>query len=318
MDEMKKLGVAVIGTGFWGRNHVRVLNSLKDAKVVGICDTDLKRAKQVGTRYEIEYYRSLDEILSREDVDAVTICTPTTTHKDVADKVIEAGKDVFIEKPLASTSQEARGLLSFAKRKRIRVAVGFVERYNPAVRYIKKLIDKKELGKIILAIARRVTRWPVRIGDVGVTKDSAIHDIDVMRYLVGGDVKTVYARTGRLVHKFEDFSEMLLNFSGGEIGFIDANWLTPRKIRRLTITGSEATATIDYVTQETVVEYSKRSIVPRIKFEEPLRLELESFVESILIGKQPSASGEDGLKALEVCEAALKSGATGQVVQVSS
>jgi len=315
---MKKLGVAVIGTGFWGRNHVRVLNSLKDAKVVGICDTDLKRAKQVGTRYEIEYYRSLDEILSREDVDAVTICTPTTTHKDVADKVIEAGKDVFIEKPLASTSQEARGLLSFAKRKRIRVAVGFVERYNPAVRYIKKLIDKKELGKIILAIARRVTRWPVRIGDVGVTKDSAIHDIDVMRYLVGGDVKTVYARTGRLVHKFEDFSEMLLNFSGGEIGFIDANWLTPRKIRRLTITGSEATATIDYVTQETVVEYSKRSIVPRIKFEEPLRLELESFVESILIGKQPSASGEDGLKALEVCEAALKSGATGQVVQVSS
>jgi UDP-N-acetylglucosamine 3-dehydrogenase len=318
LDEMKKLGLAVIGTGFWGRNHVRILNSIKDAKVVGICDTDLKRAKQVGTRYEIEYCRNLDEILSRRDVNAVTICTPTTTHKDVADKAIEAGKDVFIEKPLASTSQEARKLLSFAKRRRVRVAVGFVERYNPAVGYIKKLIDKKELGKIILITARRVTRWPIRIGDVGVTKDSAIHDIDVMRYLVGGNVKTVYARVGRLVHRFEDFSEMLLNFSGGEVGFIDANWLTPRKIRKLTITGSEATATIDYVTQETVIEDSKRSIVPRIKFEEPLRLELKNFVQSILSGKQPSASGEDGLKALEVCEAALKSGATGQVVHVSS
>jgi UDP-N-acetylglucosamine 3-dehydrogenase len=318
LDEMKKLGLAVIGTGFWGRNHVRILNSIKDAKVVGICDTDLKRAKQVGTRYEIEYCRNLDEILSRRDVNAVTICTPTTTHKDVADKAIEAGKDVFIEKPLASTSQEARKLLSFAKRRRVRVAVGFVERYNPAVGYIKKLIDKKELGKIILITARRVTRWPIRIGDVGVTKDSAIHDIDVMRYLVGGNVKTVYARVGRLVHRFEDFSEMLLNFSGGEVGFIDANWLTPRKIRKLMITGSEATATIDYVTQETVIEDSKRSIVPRIKFEEPLRLELKNFVQSILSGKQPSASGEDGLKALEVCEAALKSGATGQVVHVSS
>ncbi len=315
---MKKLGVAVIGTGFWGRNHVRVLNHLTNARVIAICDTNMKRARQVGTRYEIEYCSSLDEILSRKDVDAATICTPTTTHKDVAAKVIDAGKDVFIEKPLASTSQEARELISLARKKGVRVAVGFVERYNPAVRYIKRLIDEKRLGKVILMIARRVTRWPMRIGDVGVTKDSAIHDIDIMRYLVDSDVKTVYARTGTLAHKFEDFSEILLNFSGGEVGFIDANWLTPRKIRKLTITGREATATIDYVTQETVVENSKRSVMPRIKWEEPLRLELENFAKSVIAGKQPSASGEDGLKALEVCEAALKSGVTGQVVQVSS
>ncbi len=318
MDEMKKLGLAVFGTGFWGRNHVRILNSLKNAKVVSICDTDLKRARQVGTRYEVEYCCDIDEILAREDVEAATICTPTTTHKDVAAKLIRAGKDVLIEKPLASTSREARELLSLAKKNRVRVGVGFVERYNPAVRYVKRLIDKKELGKIILVIARRVTRWPVRIGDVGVTKDSAIHDIDTMRYLMESDVKTVYARTGRLVHKHEDFSEILLNFSDGEVGFIDANWLTPRKIRKLTVTGSEATATIDYVTQETVVENSNRSIMPKIRWEEPLKLELESFVKAILAGRQPSASGEDGLKALEVCEAALESGATGQVVQIGS
>jgi UDP-N-acetylglucosamine 3-dehydrogenase len=167
-------------------------------------------------------------------------------------------------------------------------------------------------------IARRVTRWPKRIGDVGVTKDSAIHDIDVMRYLVGGDVKSVYARTGSLVHSFEDYSETLLSFSGGEVGFIDANWLTPRKIRKLTITGSEATATIDYLTQEIIVESSKESRRPKLKWEEPLRLELDNFVTSILTGRSPSASGEDGLKALEVCEAALKSSSTGQVVQVCS
>ena len=315
---MKKLGIAVFGTGFWGRNHVRILNSLKNARVVSICDTDLKRAKQVGTRYEVEYSSDVDEILSREDVEAATICTPTTTHKDVAAKLIRAGKDVLIEKPLASTSREARELLSLATMNRVRVGVGFVERYNPAVRYVKKLIDKKELGKIILVIARRVTRWPIRIGDVGVTKDSAIHDIDIMRYLMESDVKTVYARTGKLAHKHEDFSEMLLNFSGGEVGFIDANWLTPRKIRKLTVTGSEATATIDYVTQETIVENSSRSIMPKIRWEEPLRLELESFVKAILDGKQPSASGEDGLRALEVCEAALESGATGRVVQIGS
>jgi len=313
---MKKLGVVVVGTGFWGRSHVRVLNSLRNVRVVGICDTDLKRAKDVARTFEVQYCKSLDEILSQREVDAATICTPTTTHKEVAMKAIEAGKDVFIEKPIASTSEEARELLSIAKKKGVQVAVGFVERYNPAVRYIKELVDKRKLGKIILVIARRVTRWPQRIGDVGVTKDSAIHDIDIMRYLIGGDVRTVYAKTGSLVHKFEDFSEILLNFSGGEVGFIDANWLTPRKIRKLTVTGSEATATIDYLTQETVVENSMKSVMPRLKWGEPLRLELESFVSAIRAGRPPSASGEDGLKALEVCEAALESGRTGQVVQV--
>jgi UDP-N-acetylglucosamine 3-dehydrogenase len=314
---MKRLGVAVIGSGFWGRNHVRVLSSLKHVKVVGVCDIDPRQAKAVGTKYEAQYCTNIDEILSRKEIDAATICTPTTTHKEVAIKAIEAGKDVFVEKPLASTTEEARELLSIAKENGVSVAVGFVERYNPAVRYIKRLVDKRALGNIILVIARRVTRWPVRIGDVGVTKDSAIHDVDIMRYLVGGDVKTVYARTGSLVHKYEDFSEILLHFSKGEVGFIDANWLTPRKIRTLTITGSESTATLDYVTQKIVVEDSKRSVMPKVKWEEPLRLELESFVSSILAGRQPSASGEDGLKALEVCEAALKSGATGQVVQIS-
>ena len=313
---MKKLGLVVVGTGFWGRSHVRVLNSLRNVRVVGICDTDLKRAKDVARTFEVQYCKSLDEILSQREVDAATICTPTTTHKEVAMKAIEAGKDVFIEKPIASTSEEARELLSIAKKEGVQVAVGFVERYNPAVRYIKELVDKRKLGKIILVIARRVTRWPQRIGDVGVTKDSAIHDIDIMRYLIGGDVRTVYAKTGSLVHKFEDFSEILLNFSGGEVGFIDANWLTPRKIRKLTVTGSEATATIDYLTQETVVENSIKSVMPRLKWGEPLRLELESFVSAIRAGRPPSASGEDGLKALEVCEAALESGRTGQVVQV--
>ena len=315
---MKKLGVAVVGTGFWGRNHVRVLSSLRKVRVVGVCDVDPKRAKEIGRRYEVIYSNRLDEILSRKDVDAVTICTPTITHKEVAAKAIDAGKHVFIEKPIASTSREAREVISIAKEKGVRVAVGFIERYNPAMRYIKRLVDKGKLGKIILVIARRVTRWPERIGDVGVTKDSAIHDIDVMRYLVGDEVKAVYARTGSLVHKFEDFSEILLSFADGEVGFIDANWLTPRKIRQLTITGSEATATIDYVTQETIVEDSKRSFMPRIRWEEPLQLELESFVTSILADKPTSASGEDGLKALEVCEAVLKSSATGQVVQISS
>ena len=315
---MKKLGIAVIGTGFWGRNHVRVLKSLKGARVVGVFDIDQKSAKETGGRYEVQHIKSLDEALSRREVQAVTICTPTMTHREIAAEAMKAGKHVFIEKPLASTSQEARELLSIAEENRVYVAVGFIERYNPAVRYIKRLVDKKTLGRIILVIARRVTRWPQRIGDVGVTKDSAIHDIDVMRYLVGGEVKSVYARTGSLLHEFEDYSEILLYFSGGEVGFIDANWLTPRKIRKLTITGSEATATVDYVSQEIMVEDSKRTVAPRLKWEEPLRLELESFVTSTLADRQPLASGDDGLKALEVCEAALRSGATGQAVQIGS
>ncbi len=313
---MTSLGVAVIGAGFWGRNQIRVFSEIPDCLLVAVCDTDKEALRRVAEEHHVAACSSLDDVLRREDVDAVTVCTPTTTHYEIAQKVIEAGKHVLVEKPLTSTLQEAQRIIALAQRNNVFLSVGFIERFNPAVRYLKDVIDQNQVGRVILIIARRVTRWPERVGDIGVTKDSAIHDVDVMRFLLNSEVSHVYATAGSLKHRLEDFSEIMLTFENGVAGFIDANWLTPRKIRSLVVTGSEATAVIDYLTQEVTIEESSKSTRPRLQWEEPLRLELQNFIQSIISGRQPSPSGLDGLRALEVCEAALQSSKEKRVMEL--
>jgi UDP-N-acetylglucosamine 3-dehydrogenase len=314
---MEELGVAVIGAGFWGKNHVRVLSELSNVKLKAVCDVDGERAARLGVAYRVPYYTRLDMLLDRGDVDAVTVCTPTVTHFNIALEALRAGKHVLVEKPMTATVEEAETLIGEAEDRGLTLAVGFIERFNPAVQYLKRLIDEGGLGRVILAMARRVSRWPERIGDVGVTKDSAIHDVDVMRYILRDDVDTVYARIGSLQHRFEDWSEIMLHFRGGEVGFIDANWLTPRKIRTLIVTGSEATATLDYLTQEVSIEDSEKTLKPKIRWVEPLKLELECFTEAILKGDGGDLpTGLAGLEALKICEAALRSSVEGKPVEV--
>ncbi|MBS7656187.1 Gfo/Idh/MocA family oxidoreductase [Candidatus Bathyarchaeota archaeon] len=313
---MKKLKIIVVGAGFWGKNQLRILSEMKKVKLTGICDINESKAKVLGEKYNIPWFTNLDEALNKLDFDAATICTPTITHAEVAKKILAYGKHILIEKPMTSTIKEAKELISLAEENNAFLTVGFIERFNPAIKYLKNIIKAGKLGKIILIIARRVTRWPERIGDVGVTKDSAIHDIDVMRFLLENEVKSVYAKAGSLKHKFEDYSEAMMSFNDGAIGFIDANWLTPRKIRTLIVTGSEATATVNYLTQELTIENSRLTVKPRIKWEEPLYLELKNFVESTLKNKQPEPTGLDGLKALEVCEAILESNKINQAIKL--
>ncbi|MEM3476253.1 MAG: Gfo/Idh/MocA family oxidoreductase [Candidatus Bathyarchaeia archaeon] len=279
---MKKLKVIVVGGGFWGKNQLRVLSEMKKVKLVGICDIEESKAKMLGEKYNIPWFTDLDEALNKLDFDAATICTPTITHAEIAKKILANGKHVLIEKPMTSTIEEGKELITLAEKNKVFLTVGFIERFNPAIKQLKKIIKAGKLGRIILILARRVTRWPERIGDVGVTKDSAIHDIDVMRFLLEKEVSSVYAKIGSLKHRFEDYSEIMMSFEENTVGFIDANWLTPRKIRTLIVTGSEATATVNYLTQELTIENSKLTIKPKINWEEPLYIELKNFVESIL------------------------------------
>lgn len=311
------VGVAVVGAGFWGKNHLRVLREVKGARVLGVCETDEKTAREVEAKYQVPVYNKLEPILSMDDVEAITVCTPTTTHYTIARKALEAGKHVLVEKPMTSTLQEAWEIIKLSEKTGAHLSVGFIERFNPAVRALKNLIKEGVLGRIILVMARRVTRWPERVGDVGVTKDSAIHDIDVMRYLMESEVEEVYAKAGSLQHRFEDYMEIMIRFENGVIGFIDANWLTPRKTRHLIATGSEATGTLDYITQEVTIEDSEKSVKPKVEWSEPLKLELQHFISSLEAGEKPCPNGVDGLKALEVCEAALKSSRENRVVKIS-
>lgn len=165
---------------------------------------------------------------------------------------------------------------------------------------------------------RRVGRKPDRISDVGVVRDTAIHDVDLARYIFNDEVNSVYARIGSTRNTNEDYAEIMLQFRNGGTAFIDANWLTLRKMRTLIVTGSEATAQLDYITQEMWVEYSERTLKPEIEKREPLRLELTDFAESILNDRPFAVNGVDGMKAVAICESVIQSSTTGRAVTVAS
>ena len=314
---MKKLGVAVIGTGFWGRNQARVFSELSETQLVAVCDVNPERAKAVADQFGVEGYTDSRRLLRRRDVEAVTICTWSTNLAVEATRALKAGKHVLIEKPMASSSQQAKRIMDLAEKKERHVMVGYLMRFIPGVQRIKDAIEKGEIGTIVCATARRVSQWPERIGDIGVVKDLAIHDIDIIRYLFAEEPLAVYAMAGHLRHKtFEDYTQIILTFDAGKTAFIEANWLTPYKIRNLIVTGSEAIVSLDYLTQEITIETAGQTLKPQYEWKEPLKLELQHFANCILKGAEPLVTGVDGLKALLIAEAALKSAAKCRVIKL--
>jgi UDP-N-acetylglucosamine 3-dehydrogenase len=313
---LRKAKMAVVGCGFWGKNHARIYSELENVDLIAVADLNEEAACSLGERHGAEYHGDPTDLIKRDDVDAISICTPTVTHAKIALEAIEAGKHVLVEKPMTSTVAEAESLIAASEKAGVKLTVGFVERFNPGVIEALRLVREGKIGDVILARAHRVSRYPLRISDVGVVKDLAIHDADIVRQLFGEEPETVYATAGNLVHSFEDYANIVLRFLGNRSAFIETNWLTPHKIRRLILTGSEGLITVEFITQEITVEDDEGSYRPFLEPQEPLTLELGSFVEAILEDKPPAVSGEDGLMALRICEAALVSARTGMPVKL--
>jgi UDP-N-acetylglucosamine 3-dehydrogenase len=313
---LDRLNVAVIGCGFWGKNHARIYNDLGDVSLVAVADVNKEALRWIGEMYSADQYLDSLDIFERRDVEAVSICTPTVTHAELALAAMEAGKHVLVEKPMTDTATEAESLIKAAEKYNVHLAVGFVERFNPSVIEALRMVSEGEIGDVILARAHRVSRYPLRISDVGVVKDLAIHDVDIVRQLFDSEPETVYATAGRITHGFEDYANIILRFPGNRSAFIETNWLTPHKIRRLILTGSEGLITVEFITQEITVENNERRYQPFLETREPLTLELEDFVQSVLNDTPPKASGEDGLMALRICEAALESAEKGQPIKI--
>jgi UDP-N-acetylglucosamine 3-dehydrogenase len=314
---MRKLGVAVIGTGFWGKNHARVYTELAETDLIAICDIDAERARRVAKQFGVKPYVNTGSLLKNKDIEAVSICTWSTRLAKEALKALKAGKHVLVEKPMAADSRQAQKLLQTAEKEALHLTVGFLMRFIPGLQHIERAVKDRTIGELVCATSKRVSQWPERIGDVGVVKDTAIHDIDVMRYIFNEDPVAVYGKTGNMAHtKFEDYAQLMLTFEGGKTAFIESNWLTPYKTRTLVATGSKAIMRLDYITQELTIENEKETLQPRYPVKEPLKLELQNFAKSILENERPLATGEDGLKALRIAEAALKSSATGRVVKL--
>ncbi len=329
--------VGVIGTGSMGQNHVRIYSEI--AELIAIADADEKTVDKLSNKFNVKGYTDYHDLLAIEDLKAVSIATPTVAHLEVGLAAIEAGKHVLIEKPLTIDPNDATKLIQAAKNKNLVLAVGHVERHNPVVGFTKNLLENKKFGELISASSRRVSSFPARIKDVGVILDLGIHDIDVLRYLVGRDVKSIYALAGtynpNTDKKFEDHANILLEFEnpkGSIPGFIEVNWLTPMKVRKVSLTCSENFVELDYVTQSlevsasTVMEFDIGDLyhVPQkydirkmaVKQEEPLKNELLDFLNAIATGSEPLITGEDALKTLQITQASLESYQTGAKIEL--
>jgi UDP-N-acetylglucosamine 3-dehydrogenase len=315
---MKKLGVAVIGTGGWGKNHVRVYKELASTELAAVCDVNAERAKALASQFGVKAYTNSTRMLKNKEIEAVSVCTWSTKLAGEALKALKAGKHVLVEKPMATNTKQAEKLLETAEQNDLHLTVGFLMRFIPGLQHIRGAVENKKIGELVCATAKRVSQWPERIGDVGVVKDTAIHDIDVMQYIFNEDPINVYAKTGSMRHiKFEDYAQIMLTYKDGKSAFIESNWLTPYKTRLLTVTGSGAIMKLDYMTQELWIEDPKENLQPRYIWQEPLKLELQHFADCILEKKKPLITGVDGLKALQVAEAALRSSAKNRAIKLT-
>jgi UDP-N-acetylglucosamine 3-dehydrogenase len=313
---MRQIGVAVVGCGVWGVNHARVYAGLDKAKLIKIADTDPER-RRLAEKFDVECCADPRDIYRDEEVEAVSICTPTVTHARLAREALQAGKHVLVEKPMATKLSEAEELVRLSEKEGLVLAVGLVERFNPAVAETLRLVKDGCVGQLLTVHASRLSRRPDRVGDVGVVKDLAMHDVDVVTTVLGAQPVSVFSRCGSLSHSFEDYAHLSLIYDGAASGFVEANWLTPKKVRRLTVTGSEGVIRVEYLSQLVSVERLDEFTRIDNGYREPLALELRDFVDAVIDDRKPTVTGVDGVNALKICEAALRSSEFGRVVQLS-
>jgi UDP-N-acetylglucosamine 3-dehydrogenase len=306
---MKQTNVGVIGVGAMGYNHVRIYSELENANLLAISDMVRGTLDSVSKEFNTVGYVDYDNILQIDDIEAVNICVPTVFHHDVVMRAIEAGKNVLVEKPIASELPQAREMIKAADEMGVKLATGHVERFNPAVQTAKKLLDEGAIGKIVTANAKRLGPYPPRIRDVGVAIDLAIHDIDIFNYLFESPASTVYANMGSNLKncEFEDHAEIMTKYENGMLSILETNWLTPYKKRQLNITGIDGIISVDYGNQSVKLYTENNEEDIKVENKEPLKEELRSFMNCIQNDTDPDVTGREGYKALEIVQAAMKS-----------
>lgn len=330
-----KMRAAVIGVGAMGRNHARIYAELEDVELVAVADQHKPQLDALARIYGVRTYASYLEMLANERLDLVSVVVPTRLHAEVACAALRQNVHVLVEKPLAGSREQAHQIIDAAAQAGCKLAVGHVERFNPAVIELKRRLESRELGRIFQVHARRLSPYPGRIQDVGVVLDLATHDIDVMRYVLGTEVERVYAEMERKMRGTnEDLVSALLRFRDGVVGVLDVNWLTPTKVRQLSVLGEAGMYVVDYLAQD-VCWYRNAPagmawdtlgvfrgvsegdmIKVHLEKREPLRVELESFVACVRDDTPPRVSGLDGLQALEIAERLIASGRDHQPLEL--
>jgi len=294
--------VGVVGVGVMGSNHARVISELPDVELAGIVDIDRHQARNVSRSLGCRAFENLDALLEC-GVEAATIAAPTHLHHELAITCIRRGIHVLIEKPIASTAEEGRSLIAAARRAGVTLMVGHVERFNPAVQAIKETL----VGEEILSIAiTRVGPFPPRMSNVGVVIDLAVHDIDLIRWFTDSEIIEMQPQLSSAVAEREDIALLQFRTASGVLAHINTNWLTPFKARTAHVATRKKYVMGDLLTRQvtecfgfkTDGSYSMRHLP--VGYAEPLRAELQAFIEAVRCGTAPAVSGEEGVASLDI------------------
>jgi predicted dehydrogenase len=322
-----RVRVGVVGLGYWGPNLVRVLNEAATAEPAWMCDLRPGALEALGRRFpSIRQTQDLDEMLEDDSVDAVAVVTPVSTHHPLAMRALKAGKHVFVEKPLASSSELAMDLIRAADERGLVLMPGHTFLYSPPVNHIRELIRGGELGEIYFISMSRVNLGLYQ-SDVSVIWDLGPHDFSILLYWLGEHPSHVIS-TGRACvdNQKEDVAFITCEFGSGTIAHIELSWLAPSKLRRTTVVGSKKMVVYDDCSNEPVrvydagvlprdpesfgeyLKYRTGDIVsPHIESTEPIALQLDDFCRAIRCGTTPTSSARLGLDVVRMIEAADRS-----------
>ena len=307
-----RLRIGVVGVGVMGSNHARVLADMAGVTLVGVADPDRKQREMVAGALGCAAFPHVEDLLA-EGVDAVTIAAPTHLHLELAVGCIKRGAHVLVEKPIAPSVAEGRAIIAAARHAGVSLMVGHVERFNPTVEAIKQAIRAEDILSIAIT---RVGPFPPRMSNVGVVIDLAVHDIDLIRWFTESDIAEVQPQLSSAVAEREDIALLQFRTASGVLAHINTNWLTPFKARNVTVATRNKYIMGDLLTRQVTEcfgfqpdgSYSMRHL--SVGHAEPLRAEMQSFVEAIRDGKEPAVTGAEAVASLEIAIRCLDSGST--------
>jgi predicted dehydrogenase len=325
----ESIGIAVVGTGDWGANLVRNFSRLPGARLAALCDADATRLARTVAQYPgTRALAHVDEVCAASDIQGVVVAASAVSHYPLARQLLEAGKDVYVEKPLTLRVDHAEELVRLARERGRILMVGHLLLYHPGVQFLKKMVDSGDLGDLYYIYSQRVNLGKVR-RDENALWSFAPHDLSVVLHLIGTDPIDVVARGSAFLQgSVEDVVFVDLRFPGGKLAHVHVSWLDPHKLRKFTVVGSQKMVVFDDMeASEKVRIYDKgvdregrivsygealtvRSgdiVIPKISLQEPLAIECRHFVECIRDRKTPLTPGEDGLKVVKVLAAAQAS-----------
>lgn len=295
---MKKLNVAIIGIGHLGSKHLKVYDELKNqVNITGICDVNPGRTERLASHYKIPYFKNYQELVDK--VDAVNICVPTVSHYEIAKYFLEHGVHTFVEKPITTTITQADELVALAQKNKIKLQVGHIERFNSAFLGIKHFTKDP-----LFIECHRLNLFPNRSLDIGVIMDLMIHDIDIILGLNNCPVKDLHAVGVNVLTDLEDIASVRIIFENGCVCNLTASRVSDEVTRKIRIFLRDTYISLDYVKQEAFIYKKHNGMIAKhalpIEREEPLKKELESFIDCICCDQQPIVSGIEGREALSL------------------